>query len=264
MRTYKFIKLSRFQQQSLVSWKWNFQHHWAQSGPEGTEQAARAGNPDFYDTHHCYTSARHSDERGEKKIWPQFMDESALCVDASWDGRQLHHSFIQRRPWQWWEKIISVGRGLMSSGLAKTTSDREFWNRSMKVDIRKYTCGRKIFTLYLNAHQRASIMRDNQVDKTIWSVNAYPCTSVLRTSISLICLFPTTVHGVAKSRTRLSDFTFVFHFHALEKEMATHSSVLSLRIPGMGEPEGLPSVGVTQSWTWLKRLSSSSGSNEYI
>ena len=51
------------------------------------------------------------------------------------------------------------------------------------------------------------------------------------------------VHGVAKSRTRLSDFTFTFHFHALEKEMATHSSVLPLRIPGTGEPGGLPSMG---------------------
>ena len=51
------------------------------------------------------------------------------------------------------------------------------------------------------------------------------------------------VHGVAKSRTRLSDFTFTFHFHALEKEMATHSSVLAWRIPGMGEPIGLPSMG---------------------
>ena len=51
------------------------------------------------------------------------------------------------------------------------------------------------------------------------------------------------VHGVAKSWTRLSDFTFTFHFHALEKEMATHSSVLAWRIPGMGEPGGLPSMG---------------------
>ena len=49
------------------------------------------------------------------------------------------------------------------------------------------------------------------------------------------------VHGVAKSQTRLSDFTF--HFHALEKEMATHSSVLAWRIPGMGEPGGLLSMG---------------------
>ena len=51
------------------------------------------------------------------------------------------------------------------------------------------------------------------------------------------------VNGVAKSRTRLSDFTFTFHFHALEKEMATHSSVLAWRTPGTGEPGGLPSVG---------------------
>ena len=51
------------------------------------------------------------------------------------------------------------------------------------------------------------------------------------------------VHGVIKSRTRLSNFTFTFHFHALEKEMATHSSVLAWRTPGMGEPGGLPSMG---------------------
>ena len=51
------------------------------------------------------------------------------------------------------------------------------------------------------------------------------------------------VHGVARSRTRLSDFTFSFHFHALKKEMATHSSVLAWRIPGTGEPGGLPSMG---------------------
>ena len=50
------------------------------------------------------------------------------------------------------------------------------------------------------------------------------------------------VHGVAKSQTRLSDFTFTFHFLALEKEMATYSSVLAWRIPGMGEPGGLPSM----------------------
>ena len=51
------------------------------------------------------------------------------------------------------------------------------------------------------------------------------------------------VHGVAKSRTRLIDFTLTFHFHALGKEMATHSSVLAWRIPGTGEPGGLPSQG---------------------
>ena len=51
------------------------------------------------------------------------------------------------------------------------------------------------------------------------------------------------VHGVTKSQTRLSDFPFTFHFYALDKEMATHSSVLARRIPGTGEPCGLPSMG---------------------
>ena len=62
------------------------------------------------------------------------------------------------------------------------------------------------------------------------------------------------VQGVAEGRTRLSDFTLNFHFHALEKEMATHSSVLSWRISGMGEPGGLPSMGsqrVGHNWSDL-------------
>ena len=58
-----------------------------------------------------------------------------------------------------------------------------------------------------------------------------------------------TVHGVAKSQTRLSDFTFTFHFHALEKEMATHSSVLAWRIPGMGSLVGCHLWGRTESDT---------------
>ena len=62
------------------------------------------------------------------------------------------------------------------------------------------------------------------------------------------------VHGVAKSRTWQSDFNFTFHFHSLEKEMATHYSVLAWRIPGMGEPGGLPSMGshrVGHDWSDL-------------
>ena len=51
------------------------------------------------------------------------------------------------------------------------------------------------------------------------------------------------IHGVAKSWTRLSNFTFTFHFHAWEKEMATHSNILAWRIPGTEEPSGLPSMG---------------------
>ena len=67
-----------------------------------------------------------------------------------------------------------------------------------------------------------------------------------------------TVHGVAKSWTRLSDFTFTFHFHALEKEMATHSSVLAWRIPGTEEPGGLPSMGSHRETQLTKLCSSSS------
>ena len=67
-----------------------------------------------------------------------------------------------------------------------------------------------------------------------------------------------TIHGVAKSRTGLSDFTFTFHFHALEKEMATHSTVLAWRIPGTGGAWWAAIYGVAQSRTRLKRCSSSS------
>ena len=62
------------------------------------------------------------------------------------------------------------------------------------------------------------------------------------------------LHGVVKSRTQLSNFLFTFHFHALEKEMATHSSVLAWRVPGTGEPGGLPSMGshrVGHDWSDL-------------
>ena len=88
---------------------------------------------------------------------------------------------------------------------------------------------------------------------------------------SLLCLenpmdggaWKAAVHGVAEGRTRLSDFTFTFHFHALEKEMATHSSVLGWRISGTGEPGGLPSIGshrVRHDWSdlavavWLSNI----------
>ena len=69
------------------------------------------------------------------------------------------------------------------------------------------------------------------------------------------------VYGVAKGRTRLSTFIFTFHFHALEKAMPTHSSVLAWRIPGTGEPGGLAVYGVAQSQTRLKHLSGSSSSS---
>ena len=71
------------------------------------------------------------------------------------------------------------------------------------------------------------------------------------------------VHGVTRSQTRLSNFTFTFHFHPLEKEMATHSSVLAWRIPGMGEPGGLPSMGfhrVGHDWSDLAAVAAAAES----
>ena len=76
-----------------------------------------------------------------------------------------------------------------------------------------------------------------------------------------------TVHGVAKSWTRLSDFAFTFHFHALEKEMATHSSVLAWRIPGIGEPGGLPSMGshrVRHYWSDLAAAAAAVSGNTFL
>ena len=73
----------------------------------------------------------------------------------------------------------------------------------------------------------------------------FPSASVCTISVDFLALkeIGAAVHGVAKSQTRLSNFTFTFHFHALEEEMATHSSVLAWRIPGTVGPGGLPSMG---------------------
>ena len=75
------------------------------------------------------------------------------------------------------------------------------------------------------------------------------------------------VHGVAEGQTWLSDFTFTFYFHALEKEMATHSSVLAWRIPGTGEPGGLPSMGshrVGHDWSDLAAAAAAAGEVEWL
>ena len=88
-----------------------------------------------------------------------------------------------------------------------------------------------------------TIVQDHNQDFDTDSVNGTP--------LQYSCLenpmdrgaWKASVSGVAEGRTRLSDFPFTFHFHASEKEMATHSSVLAWRIPGTGEPGGLPSMG---------------------
>ena len=103
-----------------------------------------------------------------------------------------------------------------------------------------------VFTIYIQKQQR--LLRNSVLQLSQFNYKLLFNTSKQR---KISCLenpmdggaWQAAVHGVPKSRVRLSDFTFTFHFHALEKEMATHSSVLAWRIPGTGEPEGLPSLG---------------------
>ena len=98
-------------------------------------------------------------------------------------------------------------------------------------------------------NKRKFLYLESPVIKNIWKIKLFPGEGD-GTPLQYYCLenpmdggdWWAAVHGVTKSWTRLSDFTFTFHFHALEKEMATHSSVLTWRIPGTGEPGGLLSM----------------------
>ena len=100
--------------------------------------------------------------------------------------------------------------------------------------------------MYLNEGKETSIcsLRESQTDYNSGSskVDGCSCWFQRRQWQPTPVLLPG-VYAVAKSQARLSDFTFTFHFHALEKEMAAPSSVLAWRVPGMGEPGGLPSMG---------------------
>ena len=85
-----------------------------------------------------------------------------------------------------------------------------------------------------------SKLRELAMDREAWTPLQYSCLENPMDGGA----WRAAVHGVTRSRTQLSNFTLCFHFHALEKEMATHSSVLAWRIPGTGEPGGLPSMGL--------------------
>ena len=101
-------------------------------------------------------------------------------------------------------------------------SRQEYWSGvPLPGPLKKQESSRKKH-LFLNGTQLQYSCLENPMDGGAWKA---------------------AVHGVAEGWTRLSDFTFTFHFNALEKEMATHSSVLAWRIPGTGEPCGLPSMG---------------------
>ena len=100
----------------------------------------------------------------------------------------------------------------------------------------------KVMCFLFNTLFRFIIAFLSRLDHLLISWTQSPSTVILEPKKKSVATPPFPL-GVMKSRTRLSDFTFTFHFHALKKEMATLSSVLAWRIPGTGEPGGLPSMG---------------------
>ena len=125
--------------------------------------------------------------------------------------------------------------------------------------VNSHSCSSSVFNTYHEANRYlfflATCMKENLKWGTKYiKLNGTPLqNSCLESSMDGGAWWAA-VHGVTKSRTRLSNFPFTFHFHALEKEMATHSSVLAWRIPGTGEPGGLLSMGshrVGHDWSDL-------------
>ena len=120
----------------------------------------------------------------------------------------------------------------------------------------------RTFLVCLSLNLGSSLKKKKNHTISVWLRRQVRCGEGHGTLLQYSCLenpmdegaWCAAVHGVSKSRTWLSNFTFTFHFHALEKEMATHSSVLAWKIPGTGEPGGLPSLGshrVGHDWSDL-------------
>ena len=152
----------------------------------------------------------------------------------SWQGILLQKEFI----------VIRVPKARERTGyvvLSRTVENR----KTIKITRLAQLISKKEHSATLQpwTHQNSSLFQNYMPSPDIREGNGTP--------LQYSCLenpmdggtWKAALHGVAEGRTRLSDFTFTFHFHALEKEMATHSSVLAWRIPGTGEPGGLPSMG---------------------
>ena len=167
------------------------------------------------------------------------MIQSAECSANTWSP---HHCFMGISTWVANRNVdILAIAFVMSSGHSFLFGTgilclpQHLWNCC------RLTCREKNLTL--NSTWHTDIILRNCKDTRIsqWNIST-PQYSCLETPMDGGAWWAA-VHGVAKSWTQLSDFTFIFHFHALETETATHSSVLAWRIPGIGEPGGLPSMG---------------------
>ena len=185
-----------------------------------------------FSTRACITSREYLPR---SSTWPnQGSSGSSQCLEASPNPPckfPSHHCLVPLpTPAHLIPESSGPGSGL-NSGLLKRIFYIGFW--TLPSPETKYITGVSRFSGEGNGTRLQYSCLENPMDGGAWWA---------------------AVHGVVKSRTQLSDFTFTFHFHALEEEMATHSSVLAWRIPGTGEPGGLPSMGshrVGRDWSNL-------------
>ena len=176
---------------------------------------------------------------------PHWQQEDTACplqeLTNYWGKRKRHskivrHQDIRQRksaqpPWGTEQRHVTQSRGVRASHM---DVDLPWENKleSVRADGGQRKRKMRVYPQQREGPQQRCKMRD---DRELPEIPSTPCWNINT---------PQKDHGVAKSRTRLSNFTFTFHFHALEKEMATHSSVLAWRIPGTEEPSGLPSMGL--------------------
>ena len=144
---------------------------------------------------------------------------------------------------------METEEGTIREGKGETEKDE--W---MVLETKEEESWNKRYTALSDAEARRSESHSFIHSAKIYWTNGTPLQYSCLENLMDGGVWKAAVHGVAEGRTWLSDFTFTFHFHALEKEMATHSSVLAWRIPGMGKPGGLPSMGshrVGHDWSDL-------------
>ena len=189
-----------------------------------------------------------------------------LCTGPYLDGSRLgkkYFSWVSRRRKNWWLNMMVFSIKGMSKVVFYNTTKFESLNcRFRKSSLLESLSNLQISLIIWFIFQEKKKSKSPKVFFFLW----YNCNG---SPLQYSCLespmdggaWWAAGRGDARSRTRLNDFTFAFHLHALEKEMATHSSVLGWRIPGTGEPGGLPSMGshrVGHDWSNLAATAAAS------